>query len=183
MKNVILSLYDYSGNWSQPYLENGFDVIQVDLLKNNTDVRLMKYVSSRNVFGILAATPCTYFSQARKIPDDKMLIEGLSCADAVFRMVTIYKPVFWCIENPAKSRLWRYIGKPKQIINYNWFGYESKKPTGLYGSFNNVIANNKKCNINTIDFAYGNRSDRSTTPVEFAKSFYDSNNILSYGLL
>lgn len=183
MKNIILSLYDYSGNWSRPYLNNGFEVIQVDLMKNNIDVRLMKYLESRNVFGIIAATPCTYFSQARRIPNETMLLEGLSCADAVFRMVVIYKPIFWCIENPAKSRLWKYIGKPKQIVNFNWFGYESKKPTGLYGSFNNVIINSKKCNTDIVDFAYGNRANRSTTPVEFAESFYNSNNRETYGLL
>lgn len=173
---TILSLYDYSGNWSQPYRDNGYEVIQIDSRLNNTDARLLKYVENRQIYGILACPPCTYFSQARKKPNNSELIEGLSTADLVFRMVQLYKPKFWCIENPGKSRLWRYIGKPKQIVLLSWFGFTAKKPTGLYGSFNNVILPNNIGNINTNKFEDIYRSERSTTPVEFAKYFFQVNN-------
>ena len=38
----ILSLYDYSGNWSLPYREAGYEVVQVDLKRGGQDVRLLK---------------------------------------------------------------------------------------------------------------------------------------------
>jgi len=28
---TILSLFDYTGNWSKPYRDNGYNVIQVDI--------------------------------------------------------------------------------------------------------------------------------------------------------
>lgn len=172
---LILSLYDCSGNWSNQYRLNGYEVIQVDLLKNGIDVRLMKYLENRNVHGILSATPCTFFSQARKIPTEQELLIGLSCVDATFRMVQIYKPKWYCIENPAKSRLWQYIGKPKQIVQWNWFGFDSKKPTGLYGSFNLVDTKCQLANVNTKDFDRTNSNNRSVTPIEFGKAFFNAN--------
>lgn len=30
-KKIILSLFDLTGNWSRPYKENGYEVIQVDI--------------------------------------------------------------------------------------------------------------------------------------------------------
>lgn len=172
---TILSLYDYSGNWCAEYKKNGYEVIQVDLLLNGVDVRLMKYLSTRKIHGILAATPCTYYSQARKIPTTEELLIGLSCSDAVFRMVQIYKPVFYCIENPAKSRLWRYIGSPKQIVQWNWFGYEAKKPTGLYGNFNPVKVDHSICNTTVSNFENIKYNSRSETPIEFGKAFFNAN--------
>lgn len=172
---TILSLFDYSGNWSRPYRDNGYEVIQVDILLNSIDVRLLKYLDSRNIHGILACPPCTYFSQARSKPTNDELIIGLSTADAVFRMVQIYKPKFYCIENPYKSRLWHYIGKPKQVINLNWFGYECYKKTGLYGSFNKVKCNSEHANTNIKQFESIEKKERSTTPELFGKAFFEVN--------
>lgn len=30
-RKIIISLFDYTGNWSKPYKENGFEVVQVDI--------------------------------------------------------------------------------------------------------------------------------------------------------
>lgn len=38
---TVLSLCDFTGNWSRPYREAGYDVRQVDL-KDGEDVRLFK---------------------------------------------------------------------------------------------------------------------------------------------
>ncbi len=53
--NRILSLCDYTGNWSQPYVEAGYDVVRVDL-QHGGDVRLLQKDTSP-VHGILAAPP------------------------------------------------------------------------------------------------------------------------------
>lgn len=51
---TILSLYDFSGVWSQPYRDAGYNVIQVDL-KRGQDVRTLEYPGP--LHGILAAAP------------------------------------------------------------------------------------------------------------------------------
>jgi hypothetical protein len=38
---LILSLCDYTGEWSKPYRDNGYDVVQVDLA-HGQDVRLLE---------------------------------------------------------------------------------------------------------------------------------------------
>jgi len=37
MDKVILSLFDYSGNWPSPYKEAGYDVYQIDI-KHGIDI-------------------------------------------------------------------------------------------------------------------------------------------------
>ena len=49
----ILSLCDYTGNWSQPYYEAGYDVVRIDL-QHGGDVRLLER-DTKPVHGILAA--------------------------------------------------------------------------------------------------------------------------------
>lgn len=175
MIKTILSLYDFSGQFSNAYRTAGYEVIQVDYMLNGIDVRLMKHAAARSIHGIIACPPCTYFSQANKIPSIGQLQEGLSCADAVFRLVCIYRPQWYVIENPAKSRLWQYIGKPKQIVNLNWFGYSAIKPTGLYGSFNPIKLDNTICNTNPVKFEQVKKSERSTTPLLLGDLFFQSN--------
>lgn len=58
---TILSLFDYTGNSSKPYNDNGFDVIQVDI-KLGTDILTFDYKSIPDVYGILCAVPCTDFA-------------------------------------------------------------------------------------------------------------------------
>ena len=45
MTKTIISLCDYSGNWSKPYKDNGFEVIKVDL-KFGDDIRLFKILNN-----------------------------------------------------------------------------------------------------------------------------------------
>jgi len=55
-KKIILSLFDYSGTWSKPYKDNGFEVIQVDI-KHGIDIMQWDYksIEKDSVFGILKA--------------------------------------------------------------------------------------------------------------------------------
>ncbi len=52
---TVLSLCDYSGVWSQPYADTGYNVIRVDLQTSEQDVRLVEFPGP--VHGILAAHP------------------------------------------------------------------------------------------------------------------------------
>ena len=58
---IILDLCGGTGAWSKPYKDAGYDVRLITLPDN--DVRT--YVPPENVYGILAAPPCTEFSIAK----------------------------------------------------------------------------------------------------------------------
>ena len=113
MFKTIVSLCDYSGIWSQPYVDAGYDVIRIDEQLDGQDVRLLEHPG--DVYGILAAPPCRVFCRpgARlwKEWGDGELLGGLSIVDACLRMVAICQPKFWALENPP-GRLHRYLGKP-----------------------------------------------------------------------
>lgn len=121
---TILSLCDFTGNWSRPYAEAGYNVIQVDL-KHGQDVRLLQ-MPQQIIYGILAAPPCTVFanSGARWKRTEAQMLEALSIVDACLRFATIANPMFWVLENPIGS-LVRYLGKPAFYFDpCDYGGYE-----------------------------------------------------------
>src|SRR5690349_8707505 len=99
---TILSLCDYTGNWSRPYEEAGYEVIRVDV-QHGQDARLLTHIG-QPVHGILAAPPCTHFSKAGahlwETKGEAAILEGLAIVDACLRAVAIYRPAFWALENP-----------------------------------------------------------------------------------
>lgn len=192
VKKIILVLFEESGTFSNLYRELGYEVIQVDFLYNNQDVRLLEKIDGE-VVGILAFPPCTHLagSGARWWAEkgEEALLEALSCVDSVFRMVQLYKPKFWAIENPV-GRLVKYIGKPKFYFNpfefaghiENWEDEAYSKKTCLWGEFSEPEKNIKP-NIHGSKMwaKYGGKSDRtktlrSKTPLGFAKAFVRANN-------
>ena len=62
MKKIILSLFDYTGNWSQ-HFENDYEVIKIDI-KNGIDILSWDYkkIKKENIKGILAAIQCTDYA-------------------------------------------------------------------------------------------------------------------------
>ena len=57
---IILDLCGGTGSWSEPYKKAGYDVRVITL--PYYDVRY--YEPPENVYGVLAAPPCTHFSLA-----------------------------------------------------------------------------------------------------------------------
>lgn len=190
MPKTIISLCDYSGNWAKPYKDNGFDVIQVDI-KLGQDIRLFKKIKD-DVYGILAAPPCTEFagSGARwwKDKDPQLLLDGMALIDACFRIIYANNPKFWVLENPV-GRLIHWIGKPKIIFNPCDYGDAYTKKTCLWGNFNIpkqnpvepefIIKKGKrmsKMHYETFKMKKEQRQEiRSLTPMGFAKAFYEAN--------
>lgn len=127
----ILSLCDYSGSWSKPYVDAGYDVICIDLPRNGKDIRLLE--RDDKVYGILAAPPCTCFanSGAWVKRSDKDMVDALSVVDACIRLAWACKPKFWCLENPV-GKLVRYLGKPRMYFQPCDFGDPYTKKPG-YG--------------------------------------------------
>ena len=61
MKKIILDLCGGTGNWSFPYKKEDYDVRIITLPYRN----IFDFQPPTNVYGILAAPPCTQFSNAR----------------------------------------------------------------------------------------------------------------------
>lgn len=184
----ILDLCSGSGEWSRPYREAGYDVIQVDV-KDGQDVRLLE-VLPYPIRGILAAPPCTHLagSGARwwEEKGTEALIESLSIVDACLRAVVIYRPKWWALENPV-GRLNKYLGEPTYRFHPNdYAGYsedpesnEYTKYTCLWGSFNvpeplpGKLRN--KDYIHIMPPSDERAALRSVTPDGFAKAFMEAN--------
>ncbi len=109
MKKIILDLCGGTGAWSKPYKEAGYNVMLVTL--PDCDVRT--YIPPDNVYGILAAPPCTMFSLARtKAKKPRDLKEGMECVRACLNIIWSYMEIkqdtakkklplkFWALENP-----------------------------------------------------------------------------------
>lgn len=173
---LILDLCAGSGNWSQPYLEAGYEVIRVDL---PNDVRLVEHLN-RKVHGILAAPPCTVFSLAsawvKRSPDEVKL--ALSVVDACLRLVLAHDPVFWALENPT-GRLRKYLGKPKLTWHPCDYGHPYTKRTDLWGKFTVPTTTPVKPEGSMIDVpgmkSSSSRSERAKTPTGFARAFFEAN--------
>jgi hypothetical protein len=175
---TVLSLCDYSGTWSQPYVEAGYDVRRIDL-QYGADVRLFKALPYP-VRGVLAAPPCTEFaaSGARwwEGKGEQALIDALALVDACLRVVLVHNPVFWVLENPV-GRLRDYLGEPRMVFDPADYGDPYTKKTLLWGRFAKPI----KCPVEATEGSKIHRmssswkAERSTTPLGFAKAFFEVN--------
>lgn len=183
---TILSLCDYSGVWSQPYVDGGYDVRRFDLQRGE-DVRLLEFPGK--VHGILAAPPCTKFCRpgARLWEEwgDAGLLEGLSVIDACLRLVAVCRPKWWALENPP-GRLDKYLGPPALSWHPWEYGDPWTKHTYLWGRFNppaqtpvppeeypeHLPAGRRD---RTSRMSSSARNERAETPAGFAKAFYLAN--------
>ena len=107
------------------------------------------WIKTKEIYGILAAPPCTMFSIAR---NDKTAIEprdlrkGMetvgSCMDLIYNC--LYDPYhvsknslkFWALENPASGYLKRFLGNPPFIFDPSDYGDAHTKKTAIWGMFN-----------------------------------------------
>lgn len=164
MQNIILDLCGGTGSWGKPWADAGYDVKNITLpqwdvnLTGRLNNKLIFYhpnkkihmeVNIDEVYGILAAPPCTMFSDARtnaKTPRD--LREGmktvLGCMAIVYMCQYATKSdqqkksplAFWALENPWYGRLKWFIGNPVFTFDPWEFGDAYKKKTALWGYFN-----------------------------------------------
>ena len=121
----LLSLYDYTGNISQPFYNRGWDVLPIDLQHGYDimDVDGMEYCLDNfgDVDGIIAQPPCTDFTisgaqyWAQKDADSRTAA-SLALVEMVINIYDVYRPTceewydeaeecglgfFWILENPV----------------------------------------------------------------------------------
>ena len=190
MTKLILSLFDYTGNWSRPYKENGYDVVQIDI-KLGYDILEWDYTHLTDVYGILAAVPCTAFavSGARWFKDkdaDGTTDYYVSLLDRTLEIIEYHNPVFWAIENPV-GRIARFAELPKPFYFQPCdYGDPYTKKTGLWGKFQAPVGLMAGPYWNPVEPTEGSKMHlmppgekrnelRSVTPMGFAWAFYHAN--------
>lgn len=175
---IILSLCDRTGIWSQPYEDADYDVRRFDL-SDGQDIRLLE-LPEQPIHGILAAPPCTVFanSGARWARSDADMREGLSVVDACCRIILAAKPEWWVLENPA-GKLSRYLGPPKMTFQPNDYGDPYTKFTCLWGEFTEPtrtpVPATEGSKMHFIPPGPERAALRSVTPAGFASAFFDAN--------
>lgn len=197
---IILDLCGGTGAWSRPYKEAGYDVRLITLPDN--DVRT--YEPPENVYGILAAPPCTEFSVAKNGSKRKRdLALGMetvrACLEIIWKCQIHGKLAFWAMENP-RGLLRRFMGKPVMTFDPWQYGDRWTKKTDLWGYFKppktavtippegmtKRYANGKSnafcwttCNDRVPDWYTGPKLDRAgrraITPPGFAQAFFKAN--------
>ena len=100
------------------------------------DVR--KYEPPENVYGILAAPPCSEFSVAKNAKQ-RDLKAGMETVEACIRIIwkaqLRSKLAFWALENP-RGLLRRFLGIPKYTFEQWQFAENKRKATDIWGYFN-----------------------------------------------
>lgn len=194
---IILDLCGGTGAWSKPYKDAGYDVRNITLPEY--DVRT--YIPPENVYGILAAPPCTMFSLARtraKTPRD--FKRGMEIVKACLNIIWAcrYQPQyrqegslkFWALENPV-GFLRQFLGYPYLTFHPCDYGDPYTKKTDLWGYFNlpkkkpiKLTENEKyRCKQNSRKLppipeitSSKQAKKRAITPLGFAQAFFEVNN-------
>lgn len=130
---IVLDLCGGTGSWSKPYVEAGYDVRIITL----PDYDVTTYVPPQNVYGILAAPPCTEFSilNCKAEARERNVDEGMVTVNACIEITRGCNCKFWALENPT-GFLREYIGNPKYTFQPWWFGDGWTKRTDIWGEFN-----------------------------------------------
>lgn len=195
MKNkIILDLCGGTGAWSKPYKEAGYEVHNITLPKYDITKwdspgeypYLVSIINSGDVYGILAAPPCTEFSKAKTTkPRDfeKGMKTIKACLDIIWYIQERNKLQFWALENP-EGLLRRFLGNPPYRFEQWWFGNDRCKKTDLWGRFKEpkrtifekpVDYKRASHNKNADWYSNSNAAQRAITPAGFAQAFFKAN--------
>lgn len=158
---IILDLCGGTGSWSKPYKDAGYDVRVITLpdydvtqTQVGTDGYLYFYspqnkgtmdgINPKNIYGVLAAPPCTKFSKAdwRRKKGERDFKEGMrcvrSCMEIIWSIQEDGAPLkFWALENPM-GYLYNFLGQPAyyfQPWQFGETGFTATKRTAIWGYF------------------------------------------------
>lgn len=211
-KKVILDLCGGTGSWSKPYQDAGYDVKIITLPEHNVlgfdrTQNLLTFwgnkqsgskdilVGMDDIYGILAAPPCTMFSLARtKAKKPRDFTEGMeivrACMNIIWTVREQKKLAFWAVENPM-GYLRQFLGAPAFTFDPSQFHETYNKTTDLWGYFKAPNRSKKARYASTDDntrelpnIPEKYKRDyhmsplqikRSITPEGFAKAFFKSN--------
>ena len=161
INNLLISLFDYTGNASRPYKEAGWDVVQIDI-KLGTDILTWNPIKALGLYnkplpvtGIIAMIPCTDYALSgakhfKKKDLDGRTAESQKLVERTRQIIQIfadYKALkFWQVENPMSRihKLNSWLGNP--VLKFDpcdYAGYDPipdnsryNKKTWLWEDFN-----------------------------------------------
>lgn len=176
----VLSLCDHSGAWSKPWLDAGYTVRRIDLQDGENVITLPYLPTPPRV--ILAAPPCDHLANSGArwwaSKGEAALLEAMSVVDACLRMVAIYRPKVWALENPC-GRLSRFIGPHAHSFNPCDYGDPYTKRTLLWGEFTmpqkNPVDATEGSKMHLLGQSKARKNLRSKTPGGFAEAFFLAN--------
>ena len=205
-QRTVISLFDTSGVWSQPWVDAGYEVVPVDIQDglDITDVDLDYLIGNLynigNVYAVIAAPPCTVLTVAntrnwKAADEDGRTRATQDALSHVFQLINFVKPVVWAIENPTNSRIGlTKTGKPRDnapiglgipSLNFhpNHFGAKHEKSTSLWGNMNPYLPlNYVEATEDMLNSTGGKTQEamniRSKTPEGFAYAFFMANNAI-----
>ena len=219
-EKIILDLCGGCGAWSRPYKEAGYDVhvltlpeYDVKICRLNSVDKQLEFISQKadecllipvqDVYGILAAPPCTEFSIAKgsKSRDFAGAMDIVRACMQIVWFCRVYGNLkFWALENP-RGFLRQFLGKPAFTFEQWQFGGTKKKATDIWGYFNEPVISVKslpkdlwnknlehasdwtkldcpseyKDYINTFKGDEKRAALRAITPFGFAEAFFKAN--------
>lgn len=193
MTRIILDLCGGTGSWSKPYRDAGYDVRLVTLPEQDVCDFRWSFLRDRErgvapeVYGILAAPPCTEFagSGARwwASKDPELLFEAIAIVRACLAIIDAAKPKWWALENPI-GRIRSCVpelGPPLLTFDPCDYGDGYTKRTQLWGRFK-IPPFTAKCGdapegskMHLVAPGPRRQEIRSATPPRFARAFFAAN--------
>lgn len=184
MREVVLSLCDYTGIWGDQYADR-YEVIKVDL-QHGQDVRLFQRIDAP-VRGVIAQPPCDHFAASGArwwgSKGESALLDGLQIVDACLRIIVAHRPAWWVLENPV-GRLKDYLGPPVMTFNPCEYGGKNgddpyTKRTCLWGYFTppqkNPTSPAEGSKMHFVPPGPNRKNVRSATSRAFAEAFRMAN--------
>lgn len=171
---TLLSVCDYSGIWSGPYEDAGYNVIRLDVKRDSReDLRrfCVEYIIDElgidDVDGLLLAPPCTDFTiSGNQYWEDKdadgRTEASVELVNQCLRCVEYFNPDFWSLENPIGRlpRLVPELGKPWLWQPWQFAGYvQSDLDPGELQRLEQIAAG---AEVTKADVALVKRSNRYT---------------------
>lgn len=199
----LLSVFDLTGNWSQPYIDAGWRVLRWDkqiegcVLENFSYIHmLIEEETGGKIDGLLAAPPCTAYSAsgARWWPEKDKKTSSYSPFASfteymvaltliILHAVDVFNPDFWALENPV-GRIESLVPELKKYRLMTFqpcdYGDPYTKKTVLYGQFNPdlpraVVTPVLGSKMRDIPPGSNRKNIRSETPQGFADAFFRAN--------
>jgi len=153
-RKVVWDLCSGLGGWSEAFVQDGWDVIRLEI---NPNLKYIPHTHTVNVLNyldwmpvlpkpdlILASPPCTEFSLAQNFHNARSEYPDMRILEACIDIIKLARPKYWCIENVAGAcRFFEpYLGKHTQRAGpfYMWgeFPYVALDPSWTHNKEDQV---------------------------------------------
>ena len=196
----VVSLFDSSGVWSQPWQDAGYTVIRFDLDEDsdswkedvqNLTQQFMEDNGLDMVDIVLAQPPCTDFSLAgnrwftdpAKAEEKKAsLARNTRLVDHTLDLIGYLRPLIWGLENPIGTiKKHTKVAEPRLVFDPFMYGADYTKRTQIFGTFNEnlpeaMVYPAQGSRIHKLSGSTkAGKTARSLTPEQFAYAFYMAN--------